>query len=108
MHPDVVGDMIQSNMEDVVVPIVAIVSIFVIAPIAVAYARMLWKRASDPSPRHQPEPDLVNRRLEQLQQSVEAMAIEVERISEGQRFVTKLLSERDRDALGAGGTRSDT
>jgi hypothetical protein len=32
-------------------------------------------------------------RLERLEQGVEAIAIEVERISEGQRFVTRLLSE---------------
>ena len=34
---------------------------------------------------------------ERLEQAVEAIAIEVERISEGQRFTTKLLAER-RDA----------
>ena len=33
-------------------------------------------------------------RLEHLQQSVDAIAIEVERIAEGQRFTTKLLAER--------------
>lgn len=99
--------MIQSNMEDVVVPIVAIVSIFVLAPLAIAFARMMWKRASDPAPRRV-ESDQTNRRLEQLQQSVEAMAIEVERISEGQRFVTKLLSEKDREVLGSGSPRRDT
>ncbi|MDB4881398.1 MAG: hypothetical protein JWL95_164 [Gemmatimonadetes bacterium] len=33
-------------------------------------------------------------RLARLEQAVEAIAIEVERISEGQRFTTKLLSER--------------
>jgi len=32
-------------------------------------------------------------RLERLEQGIEAIAIEVERISEGQRFVTKLFSE---------------
>lgn len=32
-------------------------------------------------------------RLERVEQAVEAIAIEVERISEGQRFVTRLLSE---------------
>jgi hypothetical protein len=32
-------------------------------------------------------------RLERIEQSLEAVAIEVERISEGQRFTTKLLSE---------------
>ena len=33
-------------------------------------------------------------RLERLQQSVDAIAIEVERIAEAQRFSAKLLSER--------------
>ncbi|HET7566194.1 MAG TPA: hypothetical protein VFJ96_14425 [Gemmatimonadaceae bacterium] len=38
-----------------------------------------------------PEADM---RLEQLQQSVDAIAIEVERISEAQRFSTQLLAKR--------------
>jgi len=33
-------------------------------------------------------------RLERIEQAVEAMAIEIERISEGQRFTARLLSER--------------
>jgi hypothetical protein len=33
-------------------------------------------------------------RLERMEQALDAIAIEVERISEGQRFTTKLLSER--------------
>jgi hypothetical protein len=33
-------------------------------------------------------------RLQRIEQAVEAMAIEIERISEGQRFTTKLLSSR--------------
>jgi len=32
-------------------------------------------------------------RLERIEQAVDAIAIEVERISEGQRFTTKLLGE---------------
>jgi chromosome segregation ATPase len=35
-------------------------------------------------------------RLERMEQGIEAMAIEIERISEGQRFVTRLLSESAR------------
>lgn len=35
-----------------------------------------------------------SRRLDQLQQAVDTMAVEVERISEGQRYVTKVLAER--------------
>ena len=33
-------------------------------------------------------------RLARIEQAVDAIALEVERISEGQRFTTKLLSER--------------
>ena len=38
--------------------------------------------------------------LERLEQAVDSIAIEVERISEGQRFTTKLLSEKSGDARG--------
>lgn len=38
-------------------------------------------------------------RLERIEQAIEAMAVEVERISEGQRFVTKLLAERGKETL---------
>lgn len=38
--------------------------------------------------------DSQNLQLEQLQQSVDAIAVEVERIAEAQRFSAKLLAER--------------
>jgi hypothetical protein len=38
-------------------------------------------------------PGADSERLQRVEQGIEAMAIEVERISEGQRFVTKLISE---------------
>ena len=50
--------------------------------------------AESRNPRIPPE---VGGRLERMEQALEAVAIEVERISEGQRFTTKLLSE-GRDA----------
>jgi hypothetical protein len=84
-----------------IVPIVAILSVFVLGPFAIAMARLIWKRASNlPAPRAAVVDQATQQRLEQLQQSVDTIAIEVERISEGQRFVTKLLSERS--AVGAG------
>jgi hypothetical protein len=43
-------------------------------------------------------PPQTNLALEQLRQSVDAIAIEVERIAEAQRFTAKLLSERREDA----------
>ncbi len=36
----------------------------------------------------------VSARLERLEQGMDAIAIEIERMSEGQRFVTKLLAEK--------------
>jgi hypothetical protein len=42
-------------------------------------------------------------RLERMEQAIDAIAIEVERIAEAQRFQTRLLSERAQDrVLGAG------
>ena len=37
-------------------------------------------------------------RLQRIEQAVEAIALEVERIGEAQRFTTRLLSERQPDA----------
>jgi len=36
----------------------------------------------------------IEERIGNLQQSVDAIAVEVERVSEGQRFTTKLLADR--------------
>jgi len=51
----------------------------------------------------------ISDRMAKLDNAVDAMAIEVERISEGQRFVTKVLAERGTapalpDAARAGGS----
>ena len=40
-----------------------------------------------------------DQRLERVEHAVEAIAVEIERVSEGQRFVTKLLSERAQPRL---------
>jgi hypothetical protein len=43
-------------------------------------------------------------RLERIEHAIDAMSVEVERIAEGQRFTTKLLSERAPGArVGSGG-----
>ena len=39
-------------------------------------------------------PSEVTNRLERIEQAVDAIAVEVERISEGQRFTSRLLAER--------------
>ena len=47
-------------------------------------------------------PPEVTARLERMEQAIESIAIEVERISEGQRFTTKLLAERTAPSSGPG------
>ena len=42
----------------------------------------------------QPQSAINDQRLARIEAAVEAMSIEVERISEGQRFTTKLLSDQ--------------
>jgi hypothetical protein len=44
----------------------------------------------------------VTARLERMEQAIDSIAVEVERISEGQRFTTKLPLERTAPPSGAG------
>ncbi len=62
-------------------------------PIARALAKRITGKAES-SARELPS-DL-DARLQRIEQITEATRIEVERLAEGQRFTTKLLSERDR------------
>ena len=62
--------------------------------------RFIWKRKPVPAPAPHAVVDQ-SPRLEQLQQSVDVIALEVERISEAQRFLAKVLNERA-TAIGAG------
>jgi hypothetical protein len=54
-------------------------------------AHLRRRERQDAMPSASPE---VMQRLERMEQAIDAIAVEVERISEGQRFTTKLLSER--------------
>lgn len=64
------------------------------------YARRTWARAGSaidaPSGEHADT-------LTNLQQSLDAVAIEVERIGEGQRFMTRLFTEKGTPQTAAGG-----
>lgn len=75
--------------------LMAIVAMVIFGPIARAMARKISRSAEIPQ-----VPAQVTAQLTQLNQAVDAIAIEVERISEGQRFTTKLLSEQQKAAKG--------
>lgn len=65
---------------------------FLMLPIAFAIARRIWIRGG---PLRQPAVDFESSpRLQRIEEAVESIAIEVERIGEAQRFATKLLTER--------------
>jgi hypothetical protein len=66
---------------------------FIGFPLALALARLLWKRGSRIAAAPAQMNEATAHRLERLEQGVDAIAIEIERVSEGQRFVTRLLSE---------------
>ena len=79
-------------IDGVLIPIIALVSVPVMAigfPIARAYAKRMEHGETNPR-----IPSDVSARLERMEQAIDSIAVEVERISEGQRFTTKLLAER--------------
>ena len=62
--------------------------------LALVGAYMMWWLAARAQRQNMPTAQLPDARLEQLQQSVDAIALEVERISESQRFAVKLKADR--------------
>ena len=59
-------------------------------PVSIAWAKRILRR----KPEAAPTPSDMGPRLESIERAVDAIAIEIERISEGQRFVTKIFVDR--------------
>lgn len=82
------------SKEELVVAIAGMVTAVVIIlgiPLVLVQARKLWKRDSAAQMALSPSTD---HRLDRIEQAIDAMAVEVERVAESQRFVAKLLSDR--------------
>jgi hypothetical protein len=60
------------------------------APLVIAWSRRIWRRGAQLVPFM---PRELEERLSRIEQSVESVAIEVERVGEGQRFVTNLIAQ---------------
>jgi hypothetical protein len=76
------------------VAIVGFFSTAIIISIGVPLVRALirrWERSG--AAVSAPHPDTAAR-LERIEQAIDAMSLEVERIAEGQRFVTRLMADR--------------
>lgn len=80
----------QPPIDEDMVGVVAVMAMFMMIPIVIAHTRRIWRR---PQPARA-LPPATEGRLERIEQAVEAIAVEVERVSEGQRFVTRLMSEK--------------
>ena len=76
---------------EIVVPVAffaSIVAVVIGRPMVKAIAAKAEAEAKSPK-----LPTEIMQRFERMEQSLDAIAVEVERISEGQRFTTKLLSD---------------
>ena len=71
-----------------------------IALVAAVVTRLMDRRG-DGDPRRAQR---LEERVARLEGTIESMSSEMERLAEGQRFMTKLLSERSQGASGASGT----
>ena len=67
-------------------------TIFVLAPVAIGMTIRMLRRT--PLAINPPIPKDMVDRLDRMEQGIDAISIEVERIGEGQRFVTQLMSDR--------------
>jgi len=68
-----------------------VLAMSLVVPISIAIAKRIWRGKRDTGPIIE---DRVSARMDRLEQAVDTIAVEIERISEGQRFVTKVLAER--------------
>lgn len=74
--------------------------LIVFLPLSVALARRIWRRSAAVVTSF---PREIAERLSRMEQAVEATAVEVERIGEGQRFLTRLFTEGEgARVIGAG------
>ena len=80
---------------------ISITTMVVATPLVRAFARRLDRGGASPK-----ELSGIEDRLQRIEQAVDAMSIEVERISEGQRFTTKLLADRFKDAAALPGAQA--
>lgn len=86
---------------DILIPFGAFATAIILAigvPIARAFSRRMDAESRNPR-----LPTEVVERLERMEQTLDVVALEIERITEGQRFTTKLLAEstgRDPRQLG--------
>lgn len=87
---------IRHGPPDEVYVLGGIFTFVVLMPLSIGYARRLWRRGTAAV---SAIPQELMDRLTRLDQAVDSIAVEVERIGEGQRFVTRVLADRPPEAI---------
>jgi cytochrome c biogenesis protein ResB len=82
---------IRQGPPDEVFVLAGIFMFVAVMPLSIAYARRIWRRSAA-AVAAIPQ-DIIDR-FTQIDQAVESIAVEVERIGEGQRFITRVLAEQ--------------
>ena len=77
--------------EEAVIALGAMFMLCVLLPLSIAYARRIWRRAGAIATGI---PNEIAERLSRMDQNLDAIALEVERIGEGQRFLTRAHAEQ--------------
>jgi hypothetical protein len=86
-----------------VLGVVAVVFMLVfLLPLTIAWARRIWRKSPAPAAL----PPGVEDRLHRLEAGVDTIALEIERIGEGQRFLTRLMAGERAEALTPPSARS--
>ena len=88
------GSFIRSIDPDIAVPMTGLLFMVLGLPVSIAWARRIMRG----KPPAAPLPHDYTMRLENIERAIDTVAIEVERISEGQRFVTKIFAQRPAQA----------
>ena len=92
-QPFPMGPEIPPQVVDITIAFfITVATIFIGTPLARAFGRRMDRKAV---PAAAGSPDVVAR-LDRIEQAVDAIALEVERVSEGQRFVTKMMADAPR------------
>jgi hypothetical protein len=82
---------------NVAMPLAMVLFMTLGLPVSIAWARRIFRGRPQPTPL----PPEYSSRLDNIERAIDAVAIEVERISEGQRFVTKIFAQRQDPAAKA-------
>jgi hypothetical protein len=78
---------------DLIIPAAILGNVISLCVLGYAWIQYKTRRAELDS-HHRPTSDQIDARLARLESAVDTIAVEIERVSEAQRFTTRILAER--------------